>query len=322
MGLFRKENIVQFLEEISRSEGNPNEEEEKDPDATDYTQDLENDGQDEPDDVDAEDYSLPEDNEVDETEDTAENPPEEDNAETTDYTDELDDEGDTLPDEEEAPTDYTADIDADGGGDENVLPDEETPTDYTDELDTNDTTDEGQPEGNPDTPDTTPNDPDGEAPDYTEDLGGDIGGDETGGDNPEETDKGDDGGKDTTPESPTSGGDPEIKEMEDKLFSSLTPEQMNIRVQEQKKRFINLYGLSVSAGEKINNILKTTDNMKVIEFLIKKLNELSTMVNDYIIHTYDTLSYTENESNFTHFLFTLSEINKVIEEIGSEKASV
>lgn len=211
--------------------------------------------------------------------------------------------------------DYTKDDDP-GGGNAN---DDENATDYTlpddDGAGDNDNDDK-----------TEPAEDDNDTPDYTQDGGGDAGGD-TGddpgadGDNPDDEgddmgdDDGDTGGYD---DDDTGGDDNPIADLQKDIFSSLSDAQMAIKDKELRNRFFNMYDSIDNVIDRINDIPKNHDNMAPIEFISKKLQELSDILSDYIGSTYDTLSYIENEVNYNKFFAILAGIGQAISNIADQ----
>lgn len=186
-------------------------------------------------------------------------------------------------------------------------------TDYT-QTSTDTPADASAPAGNPGDPGTT-------------DTGGDVGGgDETtdytaeptgeeGGDMPA-----DDGTGEASGEEETSIGEEktpdEIKQLEDELFASLTPEQLAIKNLELKNLYIDLYDVVEGLIVRINDLPKNAKFISVVEFISDNLSELKAILIDYINGgTYNALSYTENSINYNKFVAVLHGINKMIQEI-------
>lgn len=209
--------------------------------------------------------------------------------------------------------DYTKDDDA-GGGNAN---DDENATDYT--L----PDDDGA--GDNDDDKTEPAEDDNDTPDYTKDGGDDAGGD-TGDDpgadedNPdgEEDDMSDDGDTGGYDDDDTGGDDNPIADLQKDIFSSLSDAQMAIKDKELRNRFFNMYDSIDNVIDRINDIPKNHDNMAPIEFISKKLQELSDILSDYVGSTYDTLSYIENEVNYNKFFAILAGIGQAISNIADQ----
>lgn len=141
-----------------------------------------------------------------------------------------------------------------------------------------------------------------------DDMGGDAGGD-TGAD-----DMGDDSG------SSGDGYDQQIQDLEKDIYEDLTEPQMDIRNKELKRNFASLYDLINDIIERINDMSKDTASVKPLEFVCIKLNDLAERVSDYLINTYSTKSYTENEINYNLFLVAAHQINDILAKIRPENS--
>lgn len=267
-----------------------------------------------------------------------------DNAEPTDYTvDDQDTGGDEPAPADAGGGEDTGEPPADAGGTD------AEPTDYTQD-DTPDAGDAGgdNPPADDAGGDAPADDAGGDAgtTDYTQDdtAGGDAGGDDAGtadvgggegdagatdytqddgggeeGDNPEGGEEGQEGdqtddqaGDDQ--QQPTGLSD-ELKDLEAQLFSNLTPEQISIKDTELKMQYIDLYKAVDKVLSRVSNLNKTDENISVLDFVNKKLSETKVMLNDYIVKTYQTNSYFENQLNLKHFTLILEYINKILEGI-------
>lgn len=107
----------------------------------------------------------------------------------------------------------------------------------------------------------------------------------------------------------------EIKQMEQELFKSVPPEQMAIKVLELKKQYLEAYNTTSNILIRVNKIIKTNDNMKILEFVTNKLIELKDLIKFYMTNTFDTKSFIENNINYQQYLSTLNTINKIFKEI-------
>lgn len=249
-----------------------------------------------------------------------------------------------LPDDapDSTPTDYGADDDAGGDpaqtttdapeGGEDAAPaaddaganapadaPDTTPTDYgADDTGEGDPAAGDAPEGGDagdapaDAPDTTPTD-------YgADDAGGDP---EAGADDPGATD--DAGAADDTAADDQAGGiSQELRDAEAKLFSDLTPEQIVIRNNELKNQYIELYKTIDRSLSRLGNMTKLNKNLPILDFTSKKLTELKTLVNDYIINTYNTNGYLENQVNLKHFLLVLSAVNDILKHVKQPEEDI
>lgn len=258
-------------------------------------------------------------------------------------------EGDQGGEEEPQTTDYTQDDTtppADDAGDQTNydLPDtagddaagEPQETDYTQD----DTGDGGTETGGEDTGTATDGGEEDQGTDYTQDdtgatgddATGDTGGEDQGTDYTQDDGGGEDGtadtgedaggGEDAQAQDDTEGDanqpvgrSQELKELEAKLFSNLSQEQISIKNTELRLQYTDLYESITKIETRIDNLSKTEANLSTLDFVAKKLAELKTYVNDYIIKTFETNSYLENQINLKSFLVVLETINKILESL-------
>lgn len=215
-----------------------------------------------------------------------------------------------MDDDNDTP-DYTKDNDAgDNAGDDGN-------TDYTipDDDGSGENSDTMQPA----------EDNDNDEPDYTKDdddavnspnEGGDEG-DDSDVDNMDDNDDSDsDNANDGSYTDDEPSSDDPIKGLQRDIFSNLSDEQMLIKDKELRRRYFNMYESIDGFIERINEIPESANVIRYVEFVSIKLEELSNMLNDYITHTYDTLTYVENEVNYNKFFAILSGISSVIQDIG------
>lgn len=147
-----------------------------------------------------------------------------------------------------------------------------------------------------------PNDP---PTDYTDD---DSGGDDGGYD-----DGGGDGGAPPTEESDSPVDD--LKSKEEEIYSSLTPEQLDIKHRELKNQYLKMYDTTSSLIDRIGEIGISEDKIVVIEYISNNLSNLRDMLSDYVDKVYQTKSFIENSINYNRFLAVLSGISKMLEEL-------
>lgn len=191
---------------------------------------------------------------------------------------------------------------------------EDTPTEYTMDDGEEDTEGEDNTEGT----DNTAEEGDDEPNEYSMDDG------EEGTDDGEDTDEEDttDGEDDTDTddvEDSTEMSDDEIKQMEEELFKSIPEDQMNIKIIELKKQYLEVYNTINAIMNRTNKIPKTSNNTKTLEFIVNKLIELKELVKFYMTNTFDTKSFIENNINYQQYLSTLNIINKLFQEIKDKK---
>lgn len=246
--------------------------------------------------IDGQEEDLDEDKENNEPEDTEQ----EDNQDNTE------DNGDDEHQADNSASDYSMDVEEEpeeeqeGDGEQEEEPSTDSDTETTEGEEENDT-DNSTSDYSMDVED-----------DGTEDSSEDVGAEETGDDNSDSDDSVDD--SDSGDE-----GSEELKSLENDIFQDITPEQMNIKILELKKQYLEVYSTIVDVLTRTNKIPKTTQNIKVLEFIINKLMELKDLVQFYLSNTFDTKTYMENMVNYQQYLVTLNTINRLLKEINVKK---
>ena len=128
------------------------------------------------------------------------------------------------------------------------------------------------------------------------------------GENPEENDG---------EEMPQAGGTepPTEEENKDDIFSDLKPEQMDIKTIELKNQFKNINSVVTASIDKINKISRNTYDDTLVEFIIRKLLQLRDYSRDYVIKTFKTKSYLENQVEFQRMMITFNHISNLFNNI-------
>lgn len=213
--------------------------------------------------------------------------------------------------------------------------DDDTPIDYgtPDTTDANDAPEGEQPapdDGEPPAPEGEGGDDDAPTDYGTPDTTGDEGGEgdepptpdgeegadgEGEGDDAETGDEGSETDAETSGDEYTEDGD-ELGGIEKVLFSDLSDQQINIRIIELKKSYLELYKSIETIIDKVNKISKTDENIVVIEFIVNKLSDLRTIVDDYLTKTFPTKTYIENSAEYQRYLAVLHSINKLLKELA------
>ena len=111
----------------------------------------------------------------------------------------------------------------------------------------------------------------------------------------------------------------ELKAQEEEMYSNLTPEQLDVKHKELKTRFLDMYDMTTELVDRIGDAIITEENIGVIEYVSKNLNNLRTMLSDYVSSIYSTKSYIENSINYNRFLAVLNGINKMLEQIPEKE---
>lgn len=238
-------------------------------------------------------------------------PPAEDAEETHNY--DIPDDAEPVDTQEgEEPTpDYSEEGNTDEGGEEPPA-EGETTGDGTDETPNYDEDDDtGGDEATPDyegSDDETPNydDNDGEVSSDGEDA---------------ETSDGAIG--DDNEEGGASGSQliNDLKSMEDEIFADLSPEQRDIRDNELKQRYIELYSVIDDAERRINNIIKSEATAEILEFITRKMNELKGLIHHNLTKVYDTRTYTENQAALQECIAIMNTICQMLDKIAEDEAT-
>ena len=128
------------------------------------------------------------------------------------------------------------------------------------------------------------------------------------GENPEENDG---------EEMPQASGTepPTEEENKDDIFSDLKPEQMDIKTIELKNQFKNINSVVTASIDKINKISRNTYDDTLVEFIIRKLLQLRDYSRDYVIKTFKTKSYLENQVEFQRMMITFNLISNLFNNI-------
>lgn len=132
------------------------------------------------------------------------------------------------------------------------------------------------------------------------------------------------------------GGDPgmqgptdinaDIENAEKEVFSDLKPEQQIIMKTELKERYQELHKALIESLAKINKVSRTSYDDVMIDFIIKKMVNLKTMVSDSLVNAFNTRSYFENKKELQRFIrafnFTSSLLDKIYESrINRQRAA-
>ena len=247
------------------------------------------------------------DNEVDDEEETPDEPDTQTDdtpEEPVDDTDAQDDDGIEGMDDSEVGDDTGEEPTGDDTAD--------TPTDDTTDP-TTEEPDAGGDEGDDDL-DTIDDDTDG-----MDDMGdgsGDTGGEDTGDDL---------GGEDDgdSLDSDSSENDPHqrLKELEAEIFDQLSEPEKQMKINELKK----LYGLLIDKADSLykltQEISKTDDTVKMIDYTLNTLMDLKTYMKDYVIDVFDNRTYLQNSVNFQKFLTIFDAVHSIFKEIKKQLES-
>lgn len=139
------------------------------------------------------------------------------------------------------------------------------------------------------------------------------------GDGGQSDDGGNDQGGQPAPDASAEEPVDDIKKQEEDIYASLSAEQLDIKHEELKNQFLNMFDNVNTLIEKVGNIVITEENAGAIEYVSTTLTDLHDMVTDYLYSVYKTKSYTENSINYNRFLAVLHGINKILEEVAKKE---
>jgi hypothetical protein len=117
--------------------------------------------------------------------------------------------------------------------------------------------------------------------------------------------------QDPTTQSPES----EIDQDEATIFSDLKPEQMVLKNTELKQRYQELYKAVTDTLTKINKVSRTSYDDNMIDFIVKKLTNLRTMITDSLVNAYPARTYLENKVELEKMIYSFNYITKMITNI-------
>lgn len=143
-------------------------------------------------------------------------------------------------------------------------------------------------------------------------------------DSSDDSDSGDNDGGDSTESSSddlsssdSNDSDEEPVQANTDIFNSLTAEEQKIKIEELKKMYGELYSSCNDLLEKINLIDQDDDMLDTITRISMTLYSLKQYISDYIITTFSSKSYIENDVNFNRFLSILNSISNITDELAN-----
>lgn len=107
----------------------------------------------------------------------------------------------------------------------------------------------------------------------------------------------------------------ELHQMEQEIFADISTDQMNIKVTGLKKQFKKLNSVITSSIDKIDRVSRTTYDDSMIEFAVRKLMELKEYSKDYLLKTFNTKTYIENQVELQRIIITFNLITNLFSEI-------
>lgn len=151
---------------------------------------------------------------------------------------------------------------------------------------------------------------DGATDDEEYSLDGDSGESEDGADNGE-SDEVDSSSEDT---------ESKLKELEGEIFDTLSPEQKQIKIDELKRCYQELYERCDNIIELLNDSKAPDENTsKVFEYINNNLVDLKQYIYDYFSYTFDTKTYLENNAQYQKHLVVLNSLDDILKELREGK---
>lgn len=110
----------------------------------------------------------------------------------------------------------------------------------------------------------------------------------------------------------------DLKTMEDEIFADLSDQQKDIRDNELRQGYIQLYGVIDEAERRINNIIKNENTGRILEFITRKMNELKGLIHHNLTNVYNTRTYTENQTALQECIAIMNSICNMLDAIVKE----
>ena len=107
----------------------------------------------------------------------------------------------------------------------------------------------------------------------------------------------------------------EIDQAEQDTFADLKPEQMILKNTELKERYQEVYKAATDSLEKINKISRTTYDDVMLDFIVKKLTNLKSMIVDSLEGAFPTRTYAENKIELQRFILGFNFLTNLITQI-------
>ena len=106
-----------------------------------------------------------------------------------------------------------------------------------------------------------------------------------------------------------------LKELEAEIFDQLSEEEKEMKRNELKKLYVLLIEKAESIFNLTQEITKTDDTVKLIDYVLNTLMDLKIYLGDYVSDVYDNRTYLQNNVNFQKFLAIFDSIHAIFQEI-------
>lgn len=119
-------------------------------------------------------------------------------------------------------------------------------------------------------------------------------------------------------DSPENDPHQRLKELENEIFDQLSEPEKQMKINELKK----LYGVLIDKADSLykltQEISKTDDTVRMIDYTLNTLLDLKTYLKDYVIDVYENRTYLQNSVNFQKFLTIFDAIHAIFKEIKKQ----
>jgi len=111
----------------------------------------------------------------------------------------------------------------------------------------------------------------------------------------------------------------ELDQYEGEIFKDIKPEQMAIKIEELKQQYKKFNSVIVAAMEKLDDVSHTTYDDALLEFIARKLLELKELSRDYLLKTFNTRTYIQNQVELQRMIVAFNLVTNLISEIRQSR---
>jgi cobalamin biosynthesis protein CobT len=111
----------------------------------------------------------------------------------------------------------------------------------------------------------------------------------------------------------------ELDQAEAEIFKDIKPAQMAIKIEELKYQFKKFNSVIVAAMEKLDDVSHTTYDDALLEFIARKLLELKELSRDYLLKTFNTRTYIQNQIELQRMIVAFNLVTNLISEIRQSR---
>lgn len=107
-----------------------------------------------------------------------------------------------------------------------------------------------------------------------------------------------------------------LKAKDAELFDTLSPDEQHAKIKALKDLYIELYTTCENLMDKFNSVsLEYDDANSQFKRIVNTLYGLKKMISDYLLNSFDSRSYLENDIMFNRYLAVLNSIKNVSTEL-------